>query len=338
MPRSQKGFALLIIIIVIVIISSLIVGGSLIAKNTLLKQTSQPPIQEAKPSPQNKVINQEIKQKNIIVVRFDNKLEATGNAESKAYFYSYNFSKEKRELFQLNTSSSLLPEAGVSPDGKKIYYINIPDQSNLVLETELQRSEYHYEDYLPKLWIYENNGTRKEYRFGNIPVSPIRLDTRSKKYCYWSDDSSKLACLVFGSTEDEAKYRFKIVLLDYNSGNISDVFSSDQIAPPKNSGGWVEFLGWDDNRLLLRSWNNPPAEINYSQDYVFDITSKKLSKSTGNEDLEIAKRMAKYNSIFDNKKFSIKYWDYTTPFPSLYDEQTKEEIDLGGIFVGTGFF
>lgn len=278
---NHNGFGVLIIILIVAFLSSLIVGGAFFIKNTQVQKpsvstTDTQEVTKVNPTPKPPEQGQ-----TVIAVKFEGSTNFLAKESNKTIFYSFNpQTKIKKDLFQINSSSIELPEAGISPDGTKIYYIV---SANPLFVTDPA-------DYVPRLWIYDNKGLHKEYKLSEsnlwtISVTTADLNTDHTRGCYFSEDSDKLNCLL----EEREKLagagtgRSKIVQLDFGSEKISEVSSTNQTA----------------------GFNNFKSRIN---------------------DKEIT---------IESKKYLVKESAIES---RLVDNETKEEIDLGGIYLGFGFF
>lgn len=253
--RSKNGFTPLIILGVVAILLLILFGGYFFLKSK--QQINIPGFKTPKESFQNK---------SLIV------LDSKGGNK----IYSIDLStNQRREI--LRDDNIDINEAQVSPDGQKLYYIPFP--SNFL---ESPR----------KVVIFNNQNEKKEFDLARSDNWPLlgdlgNLGVNSFKNCFWSPDGDKLACLLIerektpsGIGIGQATGRDKVVVLDLTSGNIFDVFNSDQVEPPQGPIIFLStFAGWVRNDKLLLLWHpNVQTKENPADFYTIDIKTKTVKK------------------------------------------------------------
>lgn len=184
-------------------------------------------------------------------------------------FYTFNpVSKDKNVFFRLGRNV-VVNEAEVSPDGKKIYYIpseflQMPGKVTIV---DIKKSKKEIDFAKSNLWTLSIPG---------ILMGGIEKD------CFWSSDSSKLACLLIEreSVNGAVTGRAKVSVFDFTSGNVSDVLTSDQITPPQRARIFTQLAGWIGNSKLLvvQTKSNDAQDIEQAGFYSVDINAKNLIK------------------------------------------------------------
>ncbi|PJE60145.1 hypothetical protein COU86_05925 [Candidatus Roizmanbacteria bacterium CG10_big_fil_rev_8_21_14_0_10_36_26] len=201
-----------------------------------------------------------LKEKTIVAIQPSNK---------GTTFYTFNpVSKDKNVFLRLGRNI-VVNEAGVSSDGKKIYYI--PSESlqmpGKVTIVDIEKSNKEIDFAKSNLWTLSNPG---------ILVGGLEND------CFWSPDSNKLACLLIEreSVNGAGTGRAKVSVFDFSSGNVSDVLTSDQITPPQRARVFTKLAGWIGNNKLLvvQTKNSLGQDIEPADFYFVDISAKNLVK------------------------------------------------------------
>jgi len=205
------------------------------------------------------VTQDSLKEKKIVAIQHS----TTGNA-----FYTFNpTSKEKNNFLSLRPNI-ILNEAGVSPDGKKLYYsssdsFEVPSKITIV---GVDKSSKEIDFAKSNLWTLSSPG---------ILEGGLRND------CFWSPDSNKLACILIEreSVNGAGTGRAKVSVFDFTSGEISDVLTSDKIAPAKRAIIFTKLTGWlGNNKLLIVQTKDNLQDNELADFYSLNIDTRDLTK------------------------------------------------------------
>lgn len=246
-PGQNRGRFFLIVSLAIAVIVLVLFGGGLLFLKFNQLKTGETVTQDS------------LKEKKIVAIQQSN----TGNI-----FYTFNpTSKEKNNFLSLK-SNIILNEAGVSPDGKKLYYsssgsFEVPSKITIV---GVDKSSKEIDFAKSNLWTLSSPG---------ILAGGIGND------CFWSPDSNKLACILIEreSTNGAGTGRAKVSVFDFTSGEVSDVLTSDKIASPQRARIFTKFAGWiGNNKILIVQTKNNLQDIEPADFYSLNISTKDLTK------------------------------------------------------------
>lgn len=219
--------------------------------------------------------------------------------------YSYNpDTKEKKVIESLKAQDYKILDKNVSPDGQKIYY-------HAILSPSFSHSPNYFTN---KIITIDNNGTRKEHILGEenkwiLPkigvISGLNYFAKTNA-CYWSPDSTKLACLLVEMKEPPhlTTGRDKIVELNYATGEIRDIYINDTINESTTAPPATNFAGWYTNHSIFifkGSLNISNNENKESDFYLINTVSKEISKLFSYKLLPVSKGVVisqKYKQLF----------------------------------------
>lgn len=258
-PRSKiPMIAIGIVLLVIVAFGAYLLGAK---KNSTIDKSL------SNASTQQKEVT---KNKSVIVLHTSITTNPLSKIVSTTTIYAFNpVSKEKKEVLKF-TGNTTVNEAKVSPDGLKLFY------------TATNSFEFSN-----KVAVADSSGAKKEYSFAESNLwtlsSPGVLKGGSKNDCYWSPDSTQLACMLIEreSPSGAGTGKAKLTILNYASGEVRDVFTSDLIAQPQRAIVPTHFVGWigNDKLLVIQTKHSiASADILPADFYSVDINSKQLQK------------------------------------------------------------
>lgn len=258
--NTQAGFVKVLLLLLLFV--GIATGLYLVAQRTNL-------LPQASISKQSQVNNIQQK-KNLITVQISNYLPVDSALTRNTTFNSYDPTTKQTKEFLKFQGDTVIHEAAVAPDGQKLYYIS----SSLL-------------GFPNTITNMDSNGSKKEYQLAQDNLwtlsNPGNLEDGRKKDCYWSPDSSKLACMLIQreSPTGAGTGRINIIVLDYGSGNQTEALNSDQIAQPNPAVVDMIFSGWAGNNKLLvvhTANNNASLDIQPADFYIVDITTKTPQK------------------------------------------------------------
>lgn len=218
-------------------------------------------------------INQSKRISSPIITKNDNKVKkiiAIQPSNGGIAFYNYDFVSKEKNIFLRTEKDAFINEANVSPDGKKLYYI----------ATSNSFSEMPHE-----ITIIDTQKTNKKVDFANGGLwtlsDPGILMGGGVKNCFWSPNSSKIACSLIEreSPTGAGTGRTKISVFDLATGKVSDVLTSEQVSPPQSLRNFTKFAGWlGNNKLLVVQTKTSIQDIEPADFYSIDIDTKSLVK------------------------------------------------------------
>ena len=192
-------------------------------------------------------------------------------------FYSFDLiSKQSKEILNIPENTPI-HEASVSPDGQKLYYISSSTRDGLPIS------------FPNAVTIVTSDGSKQEFKFAKDALwtlsSPGILIGGLDRDCFWSPNSSKLACILIQreSSTGAGIGLTNIMLLDYSTKEISEVFNSDNLFAQKHELLYTKFAGWVGNEKLLvvtidQTANIINGDIQPADFYTVDIKTQSVDK------------------------------------------------------------